>query len=226
MDLAFRHPGIFFPSEEIDLGIVGHEIAASGATALSAREIKKRIESGRTMSLAETPFSGTFRGIAIKGYPDYIAIEGGKARLLLDFKFSKYQRVFASQRIQIDIYGYLLAKNGLDTDGLICGIVIISPELSWEDTTDLVVKDAKKVASDMRRKKLDKVYLEGDPDIYGELYAFSLVTAKNNLDWAMGYWTQKRPPKPTTRVYKCAACSFNAAGKCRSALAPPRRRRQ
>jgi len=225
VDLSFRYPNIVFPSEEMSFGTIGHEVAFSEAEVLTEQEIKILIKSGKAISLAETPFSGTFQGLAIKGYPDYVEFRQGKALLLLDFKFSRYRRVFPSQRIQVDIYGYLLNKNHLDTEGLICGIMVMSPEFSVVDQTDLIASEARKLASKLRRENWERVDLQGDPDLYGELYPFSLNSAKKNLSWAMGYWAKKRAPRPTTRAYKCKACSFNAAGKCRAALTAPKKNR-
>jgi hypothetical protein len=224
VDLSYRYRDIEISSPEIDFGTDAHEEAASGAKILSEEaEIKKLIKSGKPITLVETPFTGSFKGVTIKGYPDYVDIKQGKALLLLDYKFSKHRRVFASQRIQVDTYGFLLNKNHLDTESLVCGIVIISPELSGVDQTDLIALETRKIASEMRRKKWERVDLQGDADIYGELYAFSLSMAKRNLSWAMDYWTIKRAPKRTTKAFKCEACLFNAAGKCRVALTRPKR---
>lgn len=225
VDLSLRNPSLGIPSLEMDMGTFGHEIATSKAEALAEPEVKRLIKSGKKQSLSEAPFRGTFHGITIKGYPDYVEFKQGKALLLLDYKFSKHKRIFPSQRIQVDTYGYLLNKNHLDTNRLICGILIISPDLAGIDPADFVTREAKEIASDMRRKKFERVDLQGDP-VYGELYAFSLSTAEKNLSWAMDYWTEKRTPKPTTKAYKCAACSFSAAGKCRAALATPKRTRR
>lgn len=224
VDLSYRYRDIEISSSEIDFGTAGHEEAASGAKIIPEVEIRKRIKSGKPITLVETPFSGVYKGVAIKGYPDYVVIKQGEAILLLDYKYSKHRRVFASRRIQVDTYGYLLNKNRLDTKNLICGIVVISPEFSVIDRTDLIAFEMKKIASEMRRKKWERVDLQGDPDIYGELYTFSLSMAKRNLGWAMDYWTNKRRPKPTTKAYKCKTCTFNAAGLCKEALVQSKER--
>jgi hypothetical protein len=30
----------------------------------------------------------------------------------------------------------------------------------------------------------------------------------DDLDWALGFWREERPAKPTTKAVECAACLF------------------
>jgi hypothetical protein len=219
IDLHYRHPKIDFFSPELALGTAEHELLSSEAKLLTEPEMKKLIKSGKAISLREVPFEGTFRGVKIKGYPDYVEIEGGNVLLVLDYKFSKHRRVFPSQRIQVDTYGYLLHRNKLNTKNLICGIAIISPELSSQfDIREDITVQTYALVSEMRRKKLDKVNYPKSPELFGGLMWFSLSRAERNLNWAIDYWTSKRRPVPTTKAQKCGGCSFNSAGLCRFAL--------
>jgi len=220
VDLHYRHPEILFSTPELAVGTTEHEFLASEAKILTEQEISKIIRSGKAISLRETPFKGTYRGVLIKGIPDYVNIKCRKALFLLDYKFSRYRRVFPSHRIQVDTYGFLLHRNKLDTEDLICGIAILPPNLSGQMVTpEEITALIKKPQSDMRRKKLDRIYFDS-PGLYGELYSFSLSRARENLSWATDYWIKKRSPKPTTKARKCKACSFNAAKLCNSALVP------
>lgn len=215
-----RHPDIGFSSPELALGTAEHESLASEAEIISKRELRYRIESGKALSLRETLFEGTYQGVLIKGIPDYVEIKAGKALLLLDYKFSRHRRIFPAHRIQVDTYGYLLHKNHLDTDSLVCGIAIILPsEQAQIDVPDEVTSLMKMGRAEMRRRKLGKM-LFSPPGVYGELYLFSLENARKNLSWATDYWRKRRGPIPTKKVYKCKVCSFNATGLCDVARTP------
>jgi hypothetical protein len=220
VDLHYRHPTILFSTPALAAGTIEHDYFTSGAELLTEQEIKERIKSGKSLTLREVPFKGPYRGIMIKGIPDYVSIKDGKALFLLDYKFSSYRRVFPSHRIQVDTYGYLLHRNRLSTDDLICAIAVLSPRLSREilspeEITALISKRQ----AEIRRRKLERLFLNA-PGLYGELYTFSLAKAKENLSWAVDYWAKKRKPIPTTKPKKCGACSFNASGLCKSALIP------
>jgi len=221
VDLHYRHPGILFSTPALAAGTMEHDYFASGAEPLTEQEIKERIKGGESLSLRETPFKGSYRGMTIKGIPDYVDVKGGKALFLLDYKFSKYRRIFPSHRIQVDTYGYLLNRNKLGTDDLICAIAVLSPRISREMISpEEITAQIRKPQAEMRHRRLEKLYLSG-PGLYGELYMFSLAKAKENLSWAADYWIKKRSPVPTTKPRKCGACSFNAASLCSKALALP-----
>lgn len=221
VDLYYRHPSIQLSSPALAAGSLEHGYFASGAELLSRQEIIEGIKSGRALSLREVPFGATYRGTAIKGIPDYVDIKKGKALSLKDYKFSSYRRVFPSHRFQVDLYGYLLNKNGLNTDKLKCAIAILSPRLSREMVSpDEIIYVIKAGQAEMRRKRYSSMYLNA-PGIYGELYSFSLDKAEQHLSWAIDYWTKRRRPKSTTKPKKCEACAFNAAGVCNEALAGP-----
>ena len=219
VDLQYRHPGIVFSSPELAYGTTVHKWLASHAEKLTQREIKDIIRGGKSASFREVNFEGVYGGVKIKGIPDYFSIKGGKALFLLDYKFSKHKRIFPSHRIQVDTYGFLLHKNHLDTDNLICGIVIVEPEMNdLEDVHDDITPQLQAEAFKMRQRRLEKVNIEG-PGLYGQLYSYSLDNTKKNLDWAIGYWKKQRNACPTRKAHKCNACQFNATGLCKASLA-------
>jgi len=221
IDLHYRHPNILFSTPALATGTKEHEYFASGAELLTPQEIQAHIKSGRPISLREVPFKGSFKGILIKGIPDYIEIEKGKALFLLDYKFSEYRRVFPSHRIQVDLYGYLLNRNKLNTDDLVCTIAVLSPRISNKMLSpELITFKIKESQAVMLRGKLEKLYLNV-PGLYGELYMFSLTKAREHLSWAAEYWAKRRIPIATTKPSKCATCPFNAVSLCSKALTLP-----
>jgi hypothetical protein len=223
VDLQYRHPSVKFSSPELAFGTTAHELFASDAEKLTELEIKELIKSGKSASFRENRFEGVYQGVNIKGIPDYFSIKGGKALFLLDYKFSKHKRIFPSHRIQVDIYGFLLHKNHLDTANLICGIVIVEPEMNeLGDVQDDVTPQLQAEALIMCQRRLDRMNIDG-PGLYGQLYSYSLDNTKRNLDWAIAYWRKRRNACPTKKAHKCKACQFNAAGLCKAALVTARK---
>ena len=221
--MQYRHPGVVFTSPELTYGTAAHELFASEAETLSEEEIKELINSKKPASFREIRFEGVYRRVKIKGILDFFYIKGGKVLLLLDYKFSNYKRIFPSHRIQVDTYGFLLNKNHLDTNDLICGIVIVKPEMKgrvdvYDDITPLLQAEAIK----MRQRGIDVSYFNC-PGIYGHLYHYSLDNSKRNLDWAIGYWRKQRNAIPTKKAHKCNVCQFKAEGLCKPALVTTRR---
>ena len=152
VDLQYRHPGVIFSSPELAYGTSAHALFASEAKLLSEEEIKELVSSGEQASFREVRIEGTYRGVKIKGIPDHFSIKGGKALFLLDYKFSKHKRIFPSHRIQVDTYGFLLNKNHLDTNYLICGIVIVEPKKNEsENIYDEITPFLQAEATRMRR---------------------------------------------------------------------------
>lgn len=219
VDLQYRHPGIVFSSPELAYGTTVHELLASDAEKLTQKEIKDIMRGGKSASFREVNFEGVYEGVKINGTPDYFSIKGGKALFLLDYKFSKHKRIFPSHRIQVDTYGFLLHKNHLDTDNLICGIVIIKPEMKeLDDIQDDITPQLQAEALIMRKSRLARRDIDGT-GLYGQLYSHSLDNTKKNLDWAIGYWKKQRNACPTRKAHKCNACQFNATGLCKASLA-------
>jgi hypothetical protein len=124
----------------------------------------------------------------------------------------------------VDTYGFLLNKNHLDTDNLICGIVIVEPKKKEsEDIYDEITPILQAEATKMRRSGAGPAYID-EPGLYGQLYHYSLDDTKKNLDWAVGYWKKQRNATPTKKAHKCKACQFNTEGLCKAALVTIRKR--
>jgi hypothetical protein len=173
VELCYKHPNINFISQEMALGTAQHEILASHTERLTNREVN---------------FEATFHGVKIRGIPDFILIREGRALFLLDYNFSKYKRIFPSDRIQVDTYGFLLNRNHLNTGRLVCGIAIIDPGLrEREGVNNDLAPHLLAEAIKMHHKQVGVRYLEG-PGIYGQLYSYSLDGTKRNLSWATDYW--------------------------------------
>jgi hypothetical protein len=204
---------------ELDIGTAGHDqIAQEVERRLTKEELKKRIEAGKATTLLDWQFEGTCRKVLIKGIPDYLEIKGQDANLLVEFKFSKQKRMFKSYRVQLNTYGFLLHKNKLHVDNLICAAAVFPvSEMHLVIAHQIVILKMKKFLTGLRTKTTDKAYFQYQ-DIFCYLYPFSLEEAKEDINWAMDYWLKERRPKPTTKSYKCKVCSYNLEGLCSAAL--------
>lgn len=238
IDLQYQHPDVVLKVPELDLGTARHELIAREAEPITKGELIKFIKSDKTFSLQQSRFNGAYGHVLIKGIPDYVEIKGRKANILVEFKFSKYKRIFPEYRIQLDTYGYLLYKNRFDINNLFCGVAIFPRHSKFGEKTfilntlnqsgviDEVIEKIKKRLSEMRNKRLDRFRFDEPDSFNGYLYSFSLSIAKKNLKWAMGYWLKNRDPLPTKKAYKCRICSYNIEGLCNVASAKVDKRRK
>lgn len=125
VDLEFRFPNVEITSAAIDSGSAGHNALEEGAEPVSRDELQKLIAAKARIPLLGVSLEAEFCGIAIRGVIDFVELEGNRADLLLEFKFSRWRRFFPDYLIQLDAYGYLLGENGFDTDGLSLALVTL-----------------------------------------------------------------------------------------------------
>ncbi len=125
VDLGFRFPNVEITSAAIDGGSAGHDALEEGAEPVSHDELQELIAAKARIPLLGMSLAAEFRGISIRGVIDFVELEGNRADLLLEFKFSRWRRFFPDYLIQLDAYGYLLSENGFDTNGLSLALVTL-----------------------------------------------------------------------------------------------------
>lgn len=125
IDLEFRFPNVEITSAAIDSGSAGHDALEEGAEPISRDELQEMIAAKERIPLLGMALEARFRGISIRGIIDFAELEGNRAGLLLEFKFSRWRRFFADYLIQLDAYGYLLGENGFDTSSLSLALVVL-----------------------------------------------------------------------------------------------------
>ncbi|HWP35582.1 MAG TPA: PD-(D/E)XK nuclease family protein, partial [Thermodesulfobacteriota bacterium] len=127
VDLALAFPDLERATPELAAGAAGHEALAAEAEPIAAEELAAWLDAGWAVRLHEYRFRGSVGDVPVVGRPDAVFLDGRRARLVLEFKFSTWQRPFPSHRLQLLAYGYLLAQNGYDVSELVCGVLMLPP---------------------------------------------------------------------------------------------------
>ncbi len=238
--LHHAHPEVEIELPALEQGEEGHALLASLAQPITAEEIENSILEGKRLAVCEWTLEGEFRGVPVRGRPDFLDFEGKNAHLVLDFKFSGVSRPFRNQEFQAEIYSLLAEKNGFGTKELIYGIVKF-PRLPVGGT----LNDRAQVKSDLLQSfqnngTLKRIYercqrertgmlTRGSRQLIAEaegwtvyLYRFDRARALGELYRALDFWLAKREPQPEAmRPNKCFACPFNAVSLCEHALTNP-----
>lgn len=222
-------------SAALAAGTAGHAALEADAEEISAAEIDRAIAAGEELELVEMPLSAEVNNVRIVGRADRVHLKGKQALLVLEFKFSARREIFPSHVVQVEAYGRMLEANGYGIDSLLHCVAVLP---RGQKVSDALAHEIAMAALETARLGLsaaDPRSPRGYPDplrglatrrieteAYG-LWVFrhSRPRTERNLGWALGYWSQSRPPVGTPSRGKCRACPFNAAGLCREPKAPP-----
>lgn len=228
-------------SRALSEGSAGHAVLESAAEPITDAEISRRIASGESMGLVEVPMTARIDGIDVFGRADRVQLEGRRAEVLLEFKFSSRRELFPSHVAQVQGYGELLSASGFETDRLVHAVAVIdrgnrgAPAASLADELAAAARRLAGHSSDGRksdrapapRSSRGVDPFEGlsvrrlDADNFAlHVFSHDPSSATRTLRWALSYWKGERAPVPTDSPGKCRACPFNAAGLCEFALAP------
>ena len=222
-------------SAELAAGAAGHAVFEAEAVEITPDEITRAITAGEPLELVEMPLSSEIEGVRLVGRADRIHLEGRRARLVLEFKFSGRRELFPSHVVQVEAYGRMLEANGFQVDGLLYGVAVLPRGRKVTDGLAALIADR---ALEAAREGLSATdvrtgtampdplagltYRRVDDDAFG-LWVFRhhKGRAERDLHWALSYWTGQRAPEGTASRGKCRACPFNAATLCDAASAPP-----
>jgi hypothetical protein len=222
-------------SAELAAGAAGHAVFEAEAVEITQDEIQQAITAGEPLELVEMPLSSEIHGVRLVGRADRIHLEGRRARLVLEFKFSGRRELFPSHVVQVEAYGRMLEANGFQVDGLLYGVAVLPRGRKVTDGLAALIADRALEAAREGLSATDRRTGVGMPDpLAGLTYrridddAFGLWVfrhhrgrAERDLQWALSYWTGQRPPEGTSSRGKCRACPFNAAMLCGVATASP-----
>jgi len=186
---------------EMKLGKEAHELLLKETVKVKREELWRKIYSGKPVAAREMLLLGKHNGVIIAGVADAVVFYGGFPIFLFEHKFSNKQVPFIDHHVQAELYCYLLHLMGWDTSKLKYALVIAPPKCRDD-------KELRKISSYVlqqpREEKLRVKLQTGNANIY--INGFDMRKTINELDWALGFWTQERPAKPTTKIGKCAAC--------------------
>ena len=222
-------------SVELAAGAAGHAAFEAEAEVISPEEIKRAITAGEALELVEMPLSAEIHGVRLVGRADRIHLEGRRARLVLEFKFSGRRELFPSHVVQVEAYGKMLEANDFQTDRLLHCVAVLPRGRKVTDGLAATIAERAVAAagdglsaSDLRPPVgmpdplAGLTYRRVDDDAFG-LWVFRhhRARAERDLQWALSYWSGERAPEGTISRGKCKACPFNAANLCEAAKAPP-----
>lgn len=223
-------------SAELAAGNEGHARLEAEAEPITEEEVTRRIEVGEKMGLVELGLAGEVDGVPLIGRADRVQLEGSKARLLLEWKFSGRRDLYPTHVVQVEAYGKLLRASGFETSELVHAVAVIprgGPRP--ENLAELMAKRAADLAAaaPWAERKVGTTTVMPDP-LAGlgvrrlDASAFTLfvfphheLAAERDVSWALGYWKGARTPSRTSSPSRCRACPYNAASLCDVALTAP-----
>ena len=219
-------------SEAMQAGTAAHSVLEAETEKIEREELERRMAAGEALCLREFPLRAELSGVLLRGHLDQVEIEGQRALWLYDFKFSRYfDRLFPNHRLQLSLYGLLLAASGFDVSELICAVIIVPPRRGGQgsliETNPALANTAIAMSKQLRdqRGRLRRGGQLLEPGFAVHAFKFSERLARRDFEEAIGYWIGARTARAADSAAKCRSCAFNAQGLCSVALAPPGLRR-
>jgi len=217
-------------SEEMRAGTAAHSVLEAETEKIAGEELERRLAAGEAISLREFPLRAEIANVVLRGHIDHVELEGKRARWLYDFKFSRYaDRLFPNHRLQLSLYGLLLAANGFEVADLICAVIIVPPRRGGRGSlieTDPALANTAIEMSKQLRDERGGVRQGGRvmaPGLAVHAFKFDERLARRDFENAIGYWIGAREARVADSAAKCRSCPYNAQGLCAVALAPPNR---
>ena len=202
VELYMKHGEV--ENERIKMGKEFHENIHIGMEEVKLEKVLNDILSGRSVYVSEMPLAAKWKGVPIVGRVDLLLFSNSKPLWLFEFKFTDSSIPPDSSHVQARIYSLLLKLMGFDVSMLKYAIVLTKdrPEEFgvWRDsilnevqehisTKEKVVIKIDKCRVFIRKPNLDK--------------------AEEELNFALGYWLNKREAIPTKKPSKCESCVYS-----------------
>jgi len=210
-----------------------HESMSRGAMSGPMSEIEEMLQAGQSLVLAESSFQGDYHDLPLIGQPDAICFEGQKASCVLEYKVTDSNQLQQSHRVQLLLYGYLLAQQNFNVDDLILICVLVprrhdrwleklTPAKAQKFVETIHVEAESLIASQPSRKNWHCMDLKVNRDVRVNLRVFKYDPhrAVNELEFFTRYWRGERAAIPTTKASKCAICLYNRLNLCPVAQVP------
>jgi hypothetical protein len=203
-----------------------HESMACGALSVSASEVEERLTAGESFTLAEPSFQGDYRGLPLIGRPDAIVFDGMRATSILEYKVTDSDQLHRSHRVQLLLYGYLIAQNfNVDNLVLICVLVPrrhskwldkLTPVKAQKFIRTIRTQAATLITSQPSRKNWHSmgVIVYRDIRVNLRVFKYDQGKAESELEFFSRYWRGQREAVPTTMARKCAVCLYNHLNSC------------
>lgn len=96
-----------------------HESMACGASSVSTSALEDGLRAGQSVAVAEPSFQGDYDGLPLIGQPDAILFLGTRGTYILEYKVTDSDQLQRSHRVQLLLYGYLIAQQNFNVDNLV-----------------------------------------------------------------------------------------------------------
>ena len=208
VELAYIHGDI--ETEPKILGRDVHGKLIEDYERITLKEGWRRIFSPTRVMPSEFLFFAKYNDTFFVFIADRIVFERGIPRLLIEFKFSKYQTPFVTYHAQLQAEALLLEEIGFNTDELYYSI-IIAP-LDTERDSSFLNEIPIIVYNRLKNHEKGEFHLKfGDINAY--TYLFNFIEAKETLERAMEYWNMEREAQANDNKNKCKNCEYNDSCK-------------
>ena len=190
------------------------------------QKLRNELRAGESFTLAEPSFQGDYHGLPLIGQPDAILFEGMRATSILEYKVTDSDQLHRSHRVQLLLYGSLLAQNfKVDNLVLIC-VLVPRRHSKWLDKltpveTQKFIKTISTqaemlITAQPSRKNWHSLGATVHRDIRVNLRIFKYDhgKAESELEFFSRYWRGQREAIPTTMARKCAVCLYNHLNSC------------
>jgi CRISPR/Cas system-associated exonuclease Cas4 (RecB family) len=209
--------GQYYCEKKVELGIIhgrekspemlagkeAHENLLKDAVKLERERIWREIASGNPVGVREMPLIGKYNDVIVCGVSDAVYFLRGAPILLLEHKFSRYNRPFNEHHVQAGLYCLLLNIMGFNTENLRYALILAPSECRDEADLMNVVED---IFSRQNEDVLTKQIGDYTANIF--LKDFDIQKSKQEIDWALGFWRNSREAVSTTVTGKCKVCEF------------------
>jgi CRISPR/Cas system-associated exonuclease Cas4 (RecB family) len=209
LDLASEYP--MAPTEQMQKGVEAHEAAATLGMAVSKEEAVKdaMAEREEAIFICEFKIAWMHDGVPIIGMVDEAWFRGGNVDLVVERKFSNTLTVYNPYHVQAQLYCLGLGEMGFDISSAMYKIMIFKPDCRQCDklpdrTCPIFALDGGKINC-------------GKGEVVEHIYPMNKTRIRQDLDWALDFWLNKRHAIPTKNQAKCRACEYS--GMCKSFLA-------
>jgi len=226
-------PAALLQEELADIGSQFHQGVSESAPTVTPAEVRNRLAAGEQMILLESGLSGEYRAIPLGGVPDAVCFQGLNATCVIEYKVTDSNQLQTSHRVQLLVYGHLLAQEGFHVSGLLLACALV-PRAHSEWIRSLPPSNIERFVNIVRAESQSLVLAEPSrrnwyqpalevyrgTHIWLRVFKYEPDAAERELQFFTDFWLGARPAKPTTKERKCAVCLYNSLNSCPAALAP------
>lgn len=195
-------------TEEMLQGNEGHACIVKNFKIVPIEEIWKDIYIKDQLIVAEFIFIANYNGTYIIGRPDIVLFINGAPILILEFKFSAYDKDFLDRHAQAQCYCLIMRELGFNVKSLFYSIVVFKPNMVEQE--EIIKTIPQRVIKDFLNGDFGNIKSESREygDIRAYLHKFNAEDAEKNVNWALKFWKGKREASYTDIRNKCLSCEF------------------